>query len=447
MPSQSLLDDLESHARELSGAKRAVGNQWGGRSKHPSIEENSSDDSVARQRKRKLEKNFQDVKRKTGTQAMQTLVEEEQLNQGPGMGLSMKDFILPTCSLGSGAYPSTMSYPAEFPPLSSYPSQFKSTLPPEVDQPSSANSREDPKKMTPSELFDLGEHISVGGTPHHSGKQKVYDRMSDVSGTILEAIPDTDTQKINPKVSHDHGDQDPLVDVNDHTSRGGRKEGKPPGWFLKGERAEKQPPHQSKGSGRPLSLFGRKKNKSWDENVDFSQISPNKRYRRGERGQLVPRRFARIQSNDDDDDDDDDDSYIASSDDYDDDDDNMDDPSVLLLPGISDDSGKLGISSQKNRPPMLNLNDIEESSSDYYPDQGGEGVETPLPNNPFATAGATDGLPMTYGRGMLYGQDPEGFELQNNGKKQQYQDPPTASEHRRTVLAAKKKNKSALRKK
>lgn len=416
--SNNILDDLDSQLSDFSGVKDSVEVKWDGRSRHPSmpsIEENSSSESLARQRKRKLERKLQESKGKLGSHIMETLSENEQVNVQPRSGLSMKDFILPTCSLG-GEVLNTGSYTA----------QFNSILSPEGEASSPGLPILDKKKMTPSELFDLGEHIPVEMTHYHSEK-KVYGRISDVSGPIVEADvdinsrrTDTTTVKINQEAAEDP--DHPFLEEDENKVKSS-------GWFRRGQTTEKQP-ESNFTKTRNLSLFGRKKNIPWEDNVDFSQISPNKRYRRGERGQLVPRRFAHGDS-------DDEESQIASQDCY------MDDPSLILLPAVSSsESGHNSkSSSQKSRPPKLDLNVLDEC--DYSDPE--DRAETPQFNRPNGTPEA---LPMTYGRGLLYGQDPDGFALTNANKRlPEHLDPPTASEHRRTVAAKKQEKKSALRKK
>lgn len=348
---------------------------------------------------------------------MQTLLENEQLDGAPSSGFSMKDFIMPSCSLGGEVYPSA-----------SYRAQFNSMLSPDSDQ-SSSIIKQPPimDQMPPFELYEQADRILVEETPQYSG-ENIYGQMNNVARPVPEENREINQEEEDTNNSFSL-DRSPLVDADNSPSQDvDKKKTKSSIWFRKGQAAKK--PTVPNPSNNSLSLFGRKKKTNpWEENVDFSPISPNKRYRRGQRGQLVPRRFHRDHSVFEDED-----SHVASS--ADGADGEMDDPSIVLLPGTSSESAGTG-SAPKARPPMLNLNELEESV--YSEDQDAAGVmaESPLHYHAGVGIHINAASAMTYGRGMLYGHDPDGFALTNATKKlPEYMDPPTASEHRRTVAAA-----------
>ena len=405
------LEDLESQTSDLSGIKDSVEVPWDGRSKYPSmpiIAESSSSESHARKTKRQLEKKFQDIRRlNPGSQVMHTLKEEDESNETTRVGLSMKDFLMPSCSLGGGGYNAA-----------SYAAQFNS-----IHSPENSQSIKDNQKVTISELYDLGEHFPIEGPPYQF---ESYNSLGDVTGEILEH----DRENCKTKGDQDH---DVMAESFSPSKDENKNLSKSLGWARNVEPSDKEPqPYSTKT--RILARFGRKKKNQWDENVDISPISPDKRYRRGERGQLVPRRFAREHA------DDGQGIHIASSDC------DMNDPSIVLLPGPSIDESEAnsGSSAQKNRPPMLNLNDLEESEESDQFSEKEEEFDVSLNSQPSGIIGA---LGMLNVRGIQHGQDPDGFALTKvNSRLAEYKDPPTASEHRQTIAAQRLERKSALRK-
>lgn len=442
---KNILDDLESHSRDSSEDFVEVQlNVSSTNSLSMSLEPTSSGESFARQKKRTLEKKLQEIKQKATCQTMQTLMENEELKAGSRMAcLTMKDFIAPSLSLvdefekhGLHGYPSR-----------SYSSQFLSINTSHSHKSSPARSM---PKMSTTELFQLAQHVPVDGTPQNATK-KVYNRMSDVSGTIVE----------EPNVETAPSHETETGKSSSDSSAGKIEEVKPSGWFRKvlthdrHHPTEKSAEKSNTSRGRRLRLFGRNKHENaWDQTADTNHLSPRKRYRRGGRGQLVPRRFARGGPNDDADED----SQIESTDEED------NDQSEKILLGGGDknrdenlgNSRGAGIIGLKQRPPMLDLEDLDGSDDT----ENDEDVECPLMTHPLPSRNQ-EGMQMTYGRDMLYGQDPDGFELTTHNRRQrtvqvpsdlyqsssQYDDPPTASEHRRSVFARKQAKKSALRKK
>ena len=199
-----------------------------------------------------------------------------------------------------------------------------------------------------------------------------------------------------------------------------------------------------------MRLFGRNKAEAeWDQAGDIVPVSPRKRYRRGDRGQLVPRHFARVQSEDTC-------QQDSQRESRDEEDTHEESSETAMKQGeaehvIVDSHAILGIAPSKPRPAMLDMRDLNESDpSDDDTNQNDE-IETPLMMHPLASDHESNNL--TYGRDMVYGQDPDGFELTTthtrrrtvdienpriaNIKQQQKNkakngDPPTAAEHRRT---------------
>ncbi len=446
---KNILDDLESQSKGSS--KDFVEVQWDEQSTKSlsiNIEKTSSEESLARKRKRKLEKKLQESKRKAACQAMQTLLENEEWKEGSRRAcLSMKEFIV-----------HSSSFDDEFQkrgwqehPSRSYSSQFLSINPSESNQYSPAQPS---PKMSEFELFEMAQRVPVAGTPENTAK-KVYNRMSDISGTIVE--------EPNVEAAYSEETENAQEEVVNANSMTRKKQRRSSGWFRKVMTPEKpqfkdNSERAPNSRGRTFGLFGRNNRpRAWDQNSDSCPLSPSKRYRRGGRGQLVPRRLARGQP--------DDENSLASHIDSTDDENYEHFGNILIGGARGSPRGEglcspdvLGIAAEKQRPPMLDLKDLEEADHS----ENDEDVECPLVTHPPPSS---QELHMTYGRDLLYGQDPDGFELTTHNRRNrtintgsrvpglmsqsssQSDDPPTASEHRRIISARRKARRSALRKK
>lgn len=465
------MEDIVSQSySDTSSSKDLVEGQWDiDSSQNFSIQvatSNEREQSIARKKKRQLEKRLRDSKM-MASHTMESVPEEEQLDSGhQSGGVSMKDLLLATSSLNVDVNWDVDDHLPISPSISSsQPAQsVLSSLPGE--SPVLKYSTSD---MTFPELVELAEHIPVDHSTPKGTKMKLYDRIRDVAGAVLETVPEAD----------DIESQTSPTSENDSSVGNSKTPSKSPmSWFRRSVTPNKPPLSESvqssaggsiektKSSGsRSFSLFGKgsKRQDPWERAKEFNPLSPLKRYRRGEHGQLVPRRFKLLQDGSEDE------NEIEASDE----DENHDYSETLLLDGSNeidespDDPSMGGITAtpERHRPPKLDLNDLEDDEDDYS-DRSDE-VETPLVAHPVPS---TQGVPLVYGQGMVYGQDPDGFALTNYNKRfgvvgssssdPSQEDPPTASEHRRTVAALmkslakekggnkkkkKNKHKSALR--
>ena len=414
---------------------------------------NSSEESSARKRKRLLERRLFDIKERNGPSSLKTLHEVGSSFDGLQSEISMQDLIMASSQLrGNVQSDGAQVRRSQFGPYYSRASPGVKLSTGEMDT---------------SELIALGERIAVEQTPQRTRK-KMYERMSDISGTIVD-MPDTKrsaalaTPNSENDFSQANSKSPGMNSENDPSQANSKTPSKSLGWFRRIATPDKPALSESKQSrpdientrssgSRSLPLFGRSKRQTlWEKAKEYRQLSPSKRYRRGEDGHLVPRRFPQQQSNDEE-------SHFECSDSGEE---SNDEAETLLLGNSSDGGQNLGnprapgSTSQKHRPPKLDLKTLEASN---YTDNDRE-VETPLSAHPVPGSTA---MSLVYGQGMVYGQDPDGFALSSYHKRfgvvasprkilsQSYsdpsqQDPPTASEHRRTIAAAQNSKKKKTR--
>lgn len=156
------------------------------------------------------------------------------------------------------------------------------------------------------------------------------------------------------------------------------------------------------GIGRLLPRFGRKIQTEWNDSSSHRRNSPSQRYRLSEGGKLVPNRFSK---------------EINEGGDI----------SQQVDAEGNRQSSLLGIVPQKYRPPMLNLDDLEddESISNAYGN-----VETPLQAHPLPSDSAVRLLPSPRNNDMDRTQEVGGrsnFQyLFANRTNKVYTDPPTS---------------------
>lgn len=394
----------------------------------------SQRESRARQHKRLLEQKLEESKKRS------RVFGKGETDDGSSIALSMQDIIYASTSLEEGFSVAPSKCPTS--PGNGDESESYSML-----------SGDDTVKK---EMLALAERIAVEDTPKSQKNGKlIYNRVSDIPGVLLERI---DENRAEDDAGSVVVEAEPKVNSfrkailsnwlrNGATPQRMSMVSAPSGGVGDPESTASNSQREGLG-GLRRSLFGStNRHTNWQQEEKKGLISPNKRYRLSERGHLVPSRLSRRDGQGGE-------ENSAK--------DENDEPTTPT----GNESQVLGITPQKNRPPMLDLNELDLETDDEY-----DNVETPLVVHPLPSTlnsvrantgfgsstwlGNVRGSPSlqtVYGQGMVFGQDPDGFTLSSyysNARSVQVgganlarfsdpppvvtaqRDPPTASTQRR----------------